>query len=268
LTVPVAVSFPSRLDQKPVPATLMVPKGLDRTRKHPAIVWIHGSGSDQNFLGWHPGSYRMYYSASQYLAQQGYVILTPDYRGSSGYSRDWATGVHMGVSVNDTADVASGADYLKTLTYVDADRIGVWGLSYGGFLTLQALNADPLLWRCGIDVAGVVDWATYGAGYTTPRLGTPVENPEIYQVSAPIYHMEHLVRPLLVLHGTNDRNVAFRDSLRLIDVLLKLNKKFEMGIYPGEIHFFRRAHILRDAWRRAEDFFDRHLKQGVTMASQ
>jgi dipeptidyl aminopeptidase/acylaminoacyl peptidase len=268
LPVPVPVHFPSRLDQKPVPATLMVSKTLDRTKKHPAIVWIHGSGSDQNFLGWHPGSYRMYYSASVYLAQQGYVILTPDYRGSSGYSRDWATGVHMGLGVNDTADVASGADYLKTLDYVDPDRIGVWGLSYGGFLTLQALTADPLLWRCGIDVAGVVDWATYGAGYTTPRLGTPVENPEIYKVSAPIYHMEKLVRPLMVLHGTNDRNVAFRDSLRLIDVLVKENKDFEMGVYPGEIHFFRRAHILRDAWRRAESFFDRHLKQGPALSSQ
>lgn len=268
LAVPVPVSFPSRLDKKPVPATLMVSKTLDRRQKHPAIVWIHGSGSDQNFLGWHPGSYRMYYSASVYLAQQGYVILTPDYRGSSGYSRDWATGVHMGLGVYDTADVASGADYLKTLDYVDPDRIGVWGLSYGGFLTLQALTADPLLWRCGIDVAGVVDWATYGAGYTTPRLGTPVENPEIYKVSAPIHHMEKLVRPLLVLHGTNDRNVAFRDSLRLMDVLLKLNKKFEMAVYPGEIHFFRRAHILRDAWQRAEEFFDRHLKHGPTTTSQ
>jgi dipeptidyl aminopeptidase/acylaminoacyl peptidase len=268
LVVPTPVHFPSRLDKKPVPATLMLPKNLDKSRKHPAIVWIHGSGSDQNFLGWHPGSYRMYYSASVYLAQQGYVILTPDYRGSSGYSRDWATGVHMGLGVNDTADVAAGADYLKTLGYVDPDRIGVWGLSYGGFLTLQALTTDPLLWRCGIDVAGVVDWATYGAGYTTPRLGTPVENPEIYKVSAPIYHMDKLVRPLMVLHGTNDRNVQFRDSLRLIDVLAKQDKDFEMGVYPGEIHFFRRAHILRDAWRRAEAFFDKHLKQGPTLSSQ
>jgi dipeptidyl aminopeptidase/acylaminoacyl peptidase len=267
LVVPEPVYFPSRLDQKPVPSTLMVAKNLDRSRKHPAIVWIHGSGSDQNFLGWHPGSYRMYYSASVYLAQQGYVILTPDYRGSSGYSRDWATGVHMGLGVNDTADVAAGADYLKTLDYVDPDRIGVWGLSYGGFLTLQALNTDPELWRCGINVAGVVDWATYGAGYTTPRLGTPVENPDIYQVSAPILHMEKLARPLMVLHGTNDRNVAFRDSLRLIDVLLKLGKNFEMGVYPGEIHFFRRAHILRDAWRRAEAFFDQHLKHGPVLRS-
>ena len=259
--VPTPVSFPSRLDRKPVPATLMVAKTLDRARKHPAIVWIHGSGSDQNFLGWHPGSYRMYYSASLYLAQQGYVVITPDYRGSSGYSREWATGVHMGLGVSDAADVASSADYLKTLAYVDPDRIGVWGLSYGGYLTLQAITRDPLLFRCGINVAGVVDWATYGAGYTTPRLGTPVENPQIYRVSAPIYHLDKLARPLLVLHGTNDRNVAFRDSLRLWDQLLKLGKEFDMGVYPGEIHFFRRAHILRDAWRRAEAFFDRHLKQ-------
>jgi len=263
-----AVSFPSRLDQKPVPATLMVSKTIDRTKKNPALVWIHGSGSDQNFLGWHPGSYRMYYSLCQYLAQQGYVILTPDYRGSSGFSRDWSTGVHMGLGVNDTADVAAGADYLKTLAYVDPDRIGVFGLSYGGFLTLQAMNTDPTLWRAGVNVAGVVDWATYGAGYTTPRLGTPVQNPDIYKISAPILHMEKLARPLLILHGTNDRNVSFADSLRLFDVLIKLGKPFESQIYPGEIHFFRRDMVLRDAWRRIEEFFDRTVKNGPVMPSK
>jgi dipeptidyl aminopeptidase/acylaminoacyl peptidase len=267
LTPPVAVSFPSRLDKQPVPATLMVSKRIDRTRKNPALVWIHGSGSDQNFLGWHPGSYRMYYSLCEYLAQQGYVILTPDYRGSSGYSRDWATGVYMGLGVNDTADVASGADYLKTLSYVDPDRIGVFGLSYGGFLTLQAMNTDPTLWRAGVDVAGVVDWATYGAGYTTPRLGTPVQHPDIYDISAPIQHMEKLARPLLVLHGTNDRNVSFADSLRLFDVLIKLGKRFESQMYPGEIHFFRRDIVLRDAWQRVEEFFDRTVKNGPAMIS-
>jgi dipeptidyl aminopeptidase/acylaminoacyl peptidase len=267
LTPPVAVSFPSRLDGNRVPATLMVAKTIDRSRKHPALVWIHGSGSDQNFLGWHPGSYRMYYSLCQYFAQQGYVILTPDYRGSSGYSRDWSTGVYMGVGVNDTADVASSADYLKTLSFVDPDRIGIFGLSYGGFLTLQAMTVDPTLWRAGLDVAGVVDWATYGAGYTTPRLGTPVQNPDIYTVSAPILHMDKLVRPLLVLHGTNDRNVSFADSLRLFDVLIKLGKTFESQIYPGEIHFFRRDIVLRDAWRRADEFFDRTVRNGPVMKS-
>ena len=124
--------------------------------------------------------------------QQGYVVLTPDYRGSSGYSRDWATGVHMGLGVNDTADVASGADYLKTLDYVDPDRIGVWGLSYGGFLTLQALNADPTAVALRHRRRRRVSTGpTYGAGYTTPRLGTPVENPEIYAgVGADLSHGE------------------------------------------------------------------------------
>jgi len=263
-----AVSYPSRLGKVTVPATMMVSKTIDRTKKNPALVWIHGSGSDQNFLGWHPGSYRMYYSLCQYFAQQGYVILTPDYRGSSGFSRDWSTGVHMGIGVNDTADVAAGADYLKTLDYVDPNRIGVFGLSYGGFLTLQAMTVDPTLWRAGVNVAGVVDWATYGAGYTTPRLGTPVQNPEIYKVSAPILHMDKLERPLLVLHGTNDRNVSFADSLRLFDVLIKLGKPFESQIYPGEIHFFRRDIVLRDAWKRIDEFFERNVKNGPVLVSK
>ena len=105
----------------------------------------------------------------------------------------------------------------------------MFGLSYGGFLTLQAMTVDPTLWRAGIDVAGVVDWATYGAGYTTPRLGTPVQNPDIYNISAPIQHMDKLARPLLVLHGTNDRNVSFADSLRLFDVLIKLGKQLRVA---------------------------------------
>lgn len=269
LSAPVAVTFPSRVDGKAVPATLIVSKKLDRTQKHPAIVWIHGSGPDQNYLGWHPGSYRMYYSAHQYLAQQGYVILTPDYRGSSGYQRDWAVGSYMDMGGSEYLDVASGADYLKTLSYVDPDRIGVWGLSYGGFMTLQAAWKTPTLFRCLIDVAGVTDWDTFSTTNTSPtRMGTTVENPEGYYRMAPWKHMDQLQRPLLILHGTNDTNVPFRESLQLIDALLKLGKNFEFNAYPGEIHFFRRAHVLRDAWRRAEDFFDRNLKSGPTMASR
>ena len=91
-------------------------------------------------------------------------------------------------------------------------------------------------------------------------MGTPPQHPEEFDRSAPVKHMRHLVRPLLVLHGTNDTNVAFHDSLSLIDALVKLGKPFDMAIYPGETHFFRRAHVLRDAWRRAEAFFDKYLK--------
>jgi Tol biopolymer transport system component/dienelactone hydrolase len=263
LIAPVAVHYPSRADRKPVPATLMVDKHLDKSKKHPAIIWIHGSGADQNYLAWHPGFYRMYYAMDQYLAQQGYVVLTPDYRGSSGYSRDWATGTSRDLGGGETQDVNAGADYLKTLSYVDSDRIGIWGLSYGGFMTLQSMVTDPTLFRCGIDAAGVGDWETWTTGgLILGRLGeTPVTDPEFYDRSAPVKHLDKLARPLLLLQGTNDANVPLWESFKVMDALEKLGKPFDMAIYPGEIHFFRRAYVLRDAWRRSDAFFDHCLSE-------
>jgi dipeptidyl aminopeptidase/acylaminoacyl peptidase len=260
LTAPVAVHYPSRKDGKPVPATLIVNKNLDKTTKHPAIIWIHGSGADQNYLGWHPGSYRMYYGICEYFAQQGYVILTPDYRGSSGHSREWTTGSYKDVGGGETDDVNGGADYLKTLSYVDPDRIGVWGLSYGGFLTMQSIIRAPKLFAAAIEVAGVGDWDTYAAG-TSPRLGgTAVSDPEFFDRSAPVKHLDKIERPLMVLQGTNDTNVPLWETLKVVDRLEKLGTPFDMAFYPGEIHFFRRSFVLRDAWRRSEAFFDLHLK--------
>jgi dipeptidyl aminopeptidase/acylaminoacyl peptidase len=259
LTAPVLVHYPSRKDQKPVPATLIVNKNLDKTVKHPAIIWIHGSGADQNYLGWHPGSYRMYYGICEYFAQQGYVILTPDYRGSSGHSREWTTGSYKDVGGGETDDVNAGADYLKTLPYVDPDRIGVWGLSYGGFLTMQSVIRAPKLFAAAIEVAGVGDWNTYAAG-TSPRLGgTAVSDPDFFDRSAPVKHLDKIERPLMVLQGTNDTNVPLWETLKVIDRLEKLGTPFDMAFYPGEIHFFRRAFVLRDAWRRSDEFFYKYL---------
>ena len=261
LTAPIGVHYPSRKDGKPVPATLMVDKNLDKTKKHPAIIWIHGSGADQNYLGWHPGSYRMYYAISQYFAQQGYVILTPDYRGSSGYSRDWTTGAFHDLGGGETQDVNGGADYLKTLSYVDPDRIGIWGLSYGGFMTLQSIITAPKLFACAIDVAGVGDWETWTTGGTLlGRLGsTPVTDPEFYDRSAPVKHLDKIERPLMILQGLNDTNVPLWETIKVVDRLEKLGTPFDMAFYPGEIHFFRRAFVLRDAWKRSDAFFYQHL---------
>ena len=261
LTTPVAVHYPSRAtDHGLVPATLIASATLDKTRKHPALVWIHSDGPNQNYLGWHPGSWRMYYAMHQYLAQQGYVILTPDYRGSSGYGREWSIGDYHDIGGKQSQDIAAGADYLKTLPYVDPDRIGVWGLSYGGYLTLQAVTTTPDLFRCAIDIAGVVDWSMGSpAGYTTPRMGSPMSQPSVFAQAKVIDHMDQLKAPLLIFHGTNDLNVPFYESLNLVDRLGKLGKKFDLAIYPGEIHYFRREWVLKDAWRRAEEFFERYL---------
>jgi dipeptidyl aminopeptidase/acylaminoacyl peptidase len=255
-------------DGQQVPAWLFVPKNLDRTKKHPAVVWIHGDGVNQNYDGWHvQRNYAVYYSFHQYLLQKGYVVIAPDYRGSIGYGKAWREAVHMDVGGKDAKDAWMAANYLKTLNYVDSDRLGVWGLSYGGFFTLIAATDQPTLYRAAVDVAGVADYAMYyedpyHGGWTASRIGTPEEHPQVYAQASPLSHVDRLERPLLVLHGTSDVNVPYLHSVRLIDELLKKGKGDLVSFmtYPGEFHYFTREHVLRDAWHRVDDFFEKHLK--------
>lgn len=258
-------------DGQQVPAWLFVPKNLDRSRKYPAILWIHGDGVNQNYDGWHvQRNYAVYYSIHQYFLQKGYIVLAPDYRGSIGYGRDWRTDVYMDVGGKDAKDAWIGANYLKTLPYVDGDRIGVWGLSYGGFFTLIAMTDQPKLFRAGVDVAGVVDYRMYYSDpyhgdWTESRIGTPEQHPDVYANASPISHIDRLERPLLVLHGTADVNVPFLESVWLIDEALKKNKGplVSFMVYPGEFHYFSREHVLRDAWHRVDDFFASHLQSKI-----
>lgn len=254
-------------DGQEVPAYLFVPKNLDRSRRHPAVVWIHGDGINQNYDGWHvQRNYAVYYSFHQYLLQHGYVVLAPDYRGSIGYGRDWRQAVYFDVGGRDAEDAAASAGYLKTLPYVDAGRIGVWGLSYGGFFTLIAMADHPNDFRCGIDVAGTVDYKMWyedpGGAWVVARMGTPATQPAVYEKAAVIDRVHRITKPLLILHGTADGNVPYIESVRLVDVMLKAGKDIDFMMYPGEFHYFQRGHVLRDAWRRASVFFDRHLQPG------
>ena len=228
-------------------------------------MWVHGDGINQNYDGWHiHRDYGVYYSFHQYLVQQGYVVLSVDYRGSIGYGRDWRQGHYRDLGGRDYADIAAGAEYLKGLGVVDGRRIGLWGLSYGGFMALQALTVTPGLFRCAIDVAGVEDWNDWyrdpGGPWIRARMGAPEQDPELYRKLSPIYHVEKIRDPLLVLHGTADVNVPFLESVRLIDALTKAGKAVEFRMFPGEFHYFQRAHVLRDAWLAAERFFAEHLQ--------
>jgi dipeptidyl aminopeptidase/acylaminoacyl peptidase len=264
---PEFVRFPGA-DGQQVPGWLFVPKNLDRSKKHPAIIWVHGDGVNQNYDGWHvQRNYAVYYSFHQYLLQQGYVVFAPDYRGSIGYGHDWRNGVYMDVGGNDAKDAWMSANYLKTLPYVDADRIGIWGLSYGGFFTLIAMTDQPTLFRAGVDVAGVADYVMYyndpyHGDWTVSRIGTPEQNPKVYAQASPISRIDRLQRPLLVLHGTPDVNVPYLESVWLIDEALKKGKGdlVTFMMYPGEFHYFAREHVLRDAWHRVDDFFALHLR--------
>ena len=257
--------FPAR-DGGEVPGYLFVPDELDRSVRHPAVVWVHGDGIAQNYDGWHiRRDYAVYHSFHQLLVSEGYVVLMPDYRGSIGYGRNFRQGSFRDVGGGDYQDVAAAGDYLRTLEFVDPDRIGIWGLSYGGFMTMQALTLDPTLFAAGVNVAGVGDFGLWfrdpGGPWVVGRMGDPAENPEVYELAAPARRVERVERPLLMLHGTSDVNVSYFESLNLADGLLRAGKDFELVTYPGEFHYFHREHVLRDAWTRTRDFFDAHLRR-------
>ena len=258
------VRYPAR-DGGEVPGYLFVPDGLDGSVRHPAIVWVHGDGIAQNYDGWHVRrDYGVYHSFHQLLVSEGYVVFMPDYRGSIGYGRDFRQESYRDVGGGDYQDVAAAGEYLKTLEFVDPDRIGVWGLSYGGFMTMQALTLDPTLFAGGVNVAGVGDFRLWfrdpGGRWVEGRMGTPEENPAVYELGAPADRVDRIERPLLMLHGTPDVNVPYFESINLADRLLRAGKDFEFVTYPGEFHYFHREHVLRDAWTRVRRFFGRHLR--------
>jgi dipeptidyl aminopeptidase/acylaminoacyl peptidase len=254
-----------------VPAWLFVPKGLDLSKKHAALIWVHGDGTNENYDGWHVQQhYATYYSFHQYLLQKGYVVIAPDYRGSIGYGRDWRTGVYKSVGVDDADDAWMAANYLKALPYVDPQRVGMWGLSYGGYFTLIALTKQPTLFRAAVEVSGVSSydlhyWTRYHFNFIVARFnGTPEQNPMDYANARPIDHMDQLQRPLLILASTADQNGPFLETLALVDRLMELGKGplFSFRMYPGEFHYFDRSYVLDDAWHHVDDFFTEHLDPG------
>lgn len=261
---PQFVRYPSS-DGKAVPAYLFVPPNLDRNKKNPAIVWVHGDGVTQNYDGWHiRRDYAVYYSFHQYLVDHGYVVLAVDYRGSIGYGKAWREADYRDLGGKDLEDVLSGVKYLASLGYVNPQKVGVWGLSYGGYLTLEALTKKPKMFSCGVDVAGVVDWRDWyrdpGGPWIQARLGSPQKDPQLYDQTSPIHRIERIQRPLLVLAGTADVNVPFAESLRLVDALVMDGKDFHLMVYPGEFHYFQRSYVLKDAWTRVAHFFDSQLR--------
>ena len=258
------VSFPSRHDGKTVQAKILLPPGYrldDRGQKpRPAVLFIHGAGYATSVLRqW--GSYHEHrFVFNCHLANQGYVVLDLDYRGSSGYGREWRTGVYLHLGGPDLGDVLGGVDYLRSLGNIDPRRIGIWGVSYGGFMTNMALFLAPGVFRAGASWAAVNDWENYNAWYTGERLTTPQEHPEAYRRSSPIHFSGNLKDKLLVVHGMVDNNVLFQDAVQLTEKLIHEGKDFAHIFYPEESHGFVRDETLVDSFRRTAEWFDRHLR--------
>ena len=232
----------------------------DPQKKKPAVIFVHGAGYLQNsHQGW--SGYFREYMFHNLLTEQGYVVLDMDYRASKGYGRDWRTAIYQNMGTPELEDLKDGVQWLVDNADVDPARVGVYGGSYGGFMTFMALFKEPELFAAGAALRPVTDWVHYNHGYTSNILNTPQVDPDAFERSSPIEFAEGLNKPLLIAHGMVDDNVFFKDSVRLVQRLIELEKSeyFETAIYPVEPHGFKQPSSWLDEYTRIYKLFERHL---------
>ncbi|MEN8374892.1 MAG: prolyl oligopeptidase family serine peptidase [Gemmatimonadota bacterium] len=255
---PEIVRVPAR-DGVGVPARVYRPSDVGAEPNGAGVVFVHGAGYLHNVHNWWSGYFREY-MFHHFLAANGYTVLDIDYRGSRGYGRDWRTAIYRHMGGWDLSDQVDGARYLAETEGVDASRIGVYGGSYGGFITLMALFTEPDVFQAGAALRSVTDWAHYNHWYTSRILNLPDGDEEAYRQSSPIYFAEGLEGDLLIAHGMYDTNVHFSDVVRLAQRLIELGKEdWEMALYPVENHGFVEPTSWTDEYRRIYELFERSI---------
>jgi dipeptidyl aminopeptidase/acylaminoacyl peptidase len=258
---PQLITYKAR-DGADVYARLYTPEmmGARRDPAAPAVVFVHGAGYAQNAHKYWPSYFREY-MFHNLLASRGYVVLDADYRASSGYGRDWRTAIYRHMGGKDLEDVIDGAKFLVDKQKVNPKRIGVYGGSYGGFITLMALFTSPDTFAAGAALRPVTDWSHYNHSYTSNILNAPQTDAEAYRKSSPIYFADGLKSALLICHGMVDTNVLFQDSVRLAQRLIELHKEnWSIAPYPVENHGFEEAASWADEYKRILKLFDDNLK--------
>jgi dipeptidyl aminopeptidase/acylaminoacyl peptidase len=224
------------------------------------VLFVHGAGYLQNAHKWWSDYYHEY-MFNNMLVDNGYTVLDIDYRGSAGYGRDCRTGIYRHMGGKDLSDHIDGVNYLVANCGVDPKKIGLYGGSYGGFLTLMALFTAPDVFTSGAALRSVTDWAHYNHGYTANILNTPAEDSLAYIRSSPINFAEGLRGNLLMCHGVLDDNVHFQDIVRLTERLIDLGKEnWELAIYPLEQHSFTDPDSWTDEYRRIFRLFQETLR--------
>jgi dipeptidyl aminopeptidase/acylaminoacyl peptidase len=261
-TLPEILPIPSTHGAKAIYARVYKPADWSADKRWPAVAFVHGAGYLQNVhKGW--SGYFREFMFHTLLTRRGYVVIDMDYRASAGYGRDWRTAIYRQMGTPELEDYQDGVRWLVANAAVDSRRVGVYGGSYGGFMTFMALFKDPDLFACGAALRPVADWAHYNHEYTSNILNTPEVDPEAYERSSPIEFAAGLRKPLLILHGMVDDNVVFQDSVRLVQRLIELKKTewFETAIYPVEPHTFREPSSWLDEYSRILRLMEENLKK-------
>ena len=226
----------------------------------PAVIFVHGAGYLQDVHKWWSTYYREH-MFHHLLMERGYTVLSIDYRGSAGYGRDWRTGIYRHMGGKDLDDHVDAVRYLVAEHGVDPRRVGLYGGSYGGFITLMAMFTTPDIFAAGAALRPVTDWAHYNHPYTANILNEPQDDPEAYRRSSPIYFAAGLKGALLICHGMVDTNVHFQDTVRLTERLIELRKEnWQLAPYPVEDHAFDRADSWADEYKRILRLFEENLR--------
>ncbi len=258
--LPQFVQVPSSHGAKPIWAKLYRPARLEAGKRYPIVMFVHGAGYLQNVFSRYPYYFREQ-MFNQMLVQQGYVVLDMDYRGSAGHGRDWRTAIYRNMGHPELDDYIDGVNWMVKNQQGDAQRVGVYGGSYGGFMTLMAMFRAPDVFKAGAALRPVTDWSQYEHGYTSAILNTPDIDPQAYKASSPIEFADGLRGALLICHGMMDDNVFFQDSVRLVQRLIELKKTdWSFEPYPLERHSFVQPESWLDEYRRIDALFERTLK--------
>lgn len=262
LVEPEQVIFPAA-DGMPIHAQLFLPAGAKASAKKPAAIFFHGGSRRQMLLGWHYSSYyHNAYAFNQYLASRGFVVLSVNYRSGIGYGMEFREALNYGATgASEFNDVLGAGLYLRNRPDVDPKRIALWGGSYGGYLTALGLARASDLFAAGVDLHGVHDWnvviKNFSPNYDPLKRD---QDARLAFTSSPMASLDSWRSPVLVIHGDDDRNVPFSETVRLVEALRKKGVEVEQKIYPDEVHSFLLYRRWVDTFRLAEDFLNRKLK--------
>jgi dipeptidyl aminopeptidase/acylaminoacyl peptidase len=250
-------------DGKEAPAQIFLPPNYEKSKKYPAMIFLHGGSRRQMLLGFNYGQYYSNaYAFNQYLASKGYIVIALNYRSGIGYGLNFREADNYGISgASEVNDVIGAGEYLKQRTDVDTKRIGLWGGSYGGYLTAHGLARRSDLFAAGVDIHGVHNWndevSTFASNYDSLKYSAIGKM--AYQ-SSPMNFINGWKSPVLFIHGDDDRNVPFSETVNIIEALRPRKVYFEQMILPDEVHFFLLHRSWVKAYEASFDFIERKMK--------
>lgn len=235
---------------------MIKPSDFDPGKEYPLLMFVYGGPGSQTVKDKYDGFNRMWY---QVLADKGYVIVSVDNRGTGARGRDFRTLTYQELGKYETEDQIAAARYLGNMNFIDADRIGIWGWSYGGYLSSLALFKGHEVFKAAIAVAPVTNWRFYDNIYTERYMTTPQENPEGYDRNSPINHVDKLEGNYLLVHGSADDNVHVQNTMRMVEALVQANKQFELFIYPDKNHGIYGGNTRYHLYEKMTNFIEENL---------